>query len=89
MNIPNNFSESLETVLGLKVLKFFDADSGWKIWIWDKHPGFATRGTCYQGDAEQERISGFSILFFIILPLACGEGVGGHNYNEWTDTLLL
>ncbi len=26
MNIPDHFSESLETVLGLKVLKFFDAD---------------------------------------------------------------
>jgi hypothetical protein len=26
MNIPDHFSESLETVLGLKVLKFFDGD---------------------------------------------------------------
>jgi hypothetical protein len=26
MNIPDYFSESLETVLGLKILKFFDAD---------------------------------------------------------------
>jgi hypothetical protein len=25
MNIPDNFSESLETVLGLKILKFFSA----------------------------------------------------------------
>jgi hypothetical protein len=27
MNIPINFSESLETVLGLKILKFFYADA--------------------------------------------------------------
>jgi hypothetical protein len=26
MNIPDNFSESLGTVLGSKILKFFDAD---------------------------------------------------------------
>ncbi len=26
MNIPDYFSESLETVCGLKILKFFDAD---------------------------------------------------------------
>jgi hypothetical protein len=26
MNIPDYFSESLETVLGLKILEFFDAD---------------------------------------------------------------
>jgi hypothetical protein len=28
MNIPDPFSESLETVLGQKILKFFDADPG-------------------------------------------------------------
>jgi hypothetical protein len=28
MNIPDNFSESLEIVLGLKLFKFFDAGSG-------------------------------------------------------------
>jgi hypothetical protein len=27
MNIPDNFSENLETVLGLKILKFFEADA--------------------------------------------------------------
>jgi hypothetical protein len=26
MNIPDNFSESFETVFGLKILKFVDAD---------------------------------------------------------------
>jgi hypothetical protein len=26
MNIPDHNSESLETILGLKILKFFDAD---------------------------------------------------------------
>jgi hypothetical protein len=26
MNIPDNFSESIEAVFGLKILKFFDAD---------------------------------------------------------------
>jgi hypothetical protein len=49
MNIPYHFSESLGTVLGLKIFKYFDADSGsgiflirdWKKFesgIWDKHP---------------------------------------------------
>jgi hypothetical protein len=27
MNIPDHFSESIETFLGLKILKLFDADS--------------------------------------------------------------
>ncbi len=31
MNIPDHFSESLETVFGLKNLKFFDADPGYRI----------------------------------------------------------
>jgi hypothetical protein len=42
MNIPDHFSESLETVLELKILIFFDADpesfdpgSGWK----NSYPG--------------------------------------------------
>jgi hypothetical protein len=37
MNIPNNFSESLQTVLGLKILKFFYAnpESFWP-WIRDR-----------------------------------------------------
>jgi hypothetical protein len=33
MNIPNNFSESLQTVLGLKILKFFDANPE-SFWPW-------------------------------------------------------
>jgi hypothetical protein len=33
MNIPDNFSESLETVLGLKILKFFYADRGFRIFL--------------------------------------------------------
>ncbi len=28
VNIPDHISESLETVFGLKILKFFDADPG-------------------------------------------------------------
>jgi hypothetical protein len=37
--------ESLETIFGLKQLKFFDADPGWNKFgsrIRDKHPGSAT-----------------------------------------------
>jgi hypothetical protein len=30
MNIPDHISESFETIFGLKILKFFDADPGWK-----------------------------------------------------------
>jgi hypothetical protein len=43
MNIPDHISESLETIFGFKILKFFDVDpekflSG----IRDKSPGAAT-----------------------------------------------
>jgi hypothetical protein len=31
MNIPDHFSESLETVLGLKIFNFFDADPIWNL----------------------------------------------------------
>ncbi len=48
MNIPNRFSERLETVLGLKIVQFFDADpdpgSGMEKFgsgIRGKHPGSA------------------------------------------------
>ncbi len=30
MNNPDHISESLETIFGVKILKFFDADPGWK-----------------------------------------------------------
>jgi hypothetical protein len=30
MNIPYYISENLETIFGLKILKFFAADPGWK-----------------------------------------------------------
>jgi hypothetical protein len=30
MNNPNLISESLETIFWVKILKFFDADPGWK-----------------------------------------------------------
>jgi hypothetical protein len=57
MNIADNYSESLETVCGLKIPKFFDADPGSGIFltldsgsgmekfgsgIRDRHPRFAT-----------------------------------------------
>jgi hypothetical protein len=45
MNNLDNISESLETIFGVKILLFFDADPGWKIFgsgIRDKHPGSAT-----------------------------------------------
>jgi hypothetical protein len=44
MNNPNHISESLETIFWVKILKFFDADPGWKkfgSWIRDKHTGSA------------------------------------------------
>jgi hypothetical protein len=31
MNIPDHISESLETIVWVKILKFFDVDPGWKI----------------------------------------------------------
>jgi hypothetical protein len=30
MNNPNHISESLETIFRVKILKFIDADPGWK-----------------------------------------------------------
>jgi hypothetical protein len=30
INNPDHFSESLETLFWVKILKFFDADPGWK-----------------------------------------------------------
>jgi hypothetical protein len=30
MNNPDHISESLETIFWVKILKFFDADPGWK-----------------------------------------------------------
>jgi hypothetical protein len=30
MNNPDHVSESLETIFWVKILKFFDADPGWK-----------------------------------------------------------
>jgi hypothetical protein len=45
MNNPEHISESLETIFGVKIRKFFDADLGSgmeKIRIRDKHPGSAT-----------------------------------------------
>jgi hypothetical protein len=30
MNNPDHFFESLETIFWVKILKFFDADPGWK-----------------------------------------------------------
>jgi hypothetical protein len=50
LNIPDHFSESLQTVFWIKMLTVFNADPGsfshWirdgKIWIRDKHLGSAT-----------------------------------------------
>jgi hypothetical protein len=46
MNNPDHrISESLETIFGVKILKFFDADPGWKKLEFgnrDKHSGSAT-----------------------------------------------
>jgi hypothetical protein len=39
MNNPGHISESLETIFWVKILKFFDADPGWKKFgsgIWDR-----------------------------------------------------
>jgi hypothetical protein len=30
MNEPDHISESIETIFGVKILKFLDADPGWK-----------------------------------------------------------
>ncbi len=33
MNIPDHFSGSLETIYGLKILKFFDEDSATQVYL--------------------------------------------------------
>jgi hypothetical protein len=46
MNSPDHISESLETILWIKILEFFDADPGTgmeKIRIRDKHLGAGSR----------------------------------------------
>jgi hypothetical protein len=45
MNNPDHIAESLESIFGVKILEFFDANPGWKKFgsrIRDKHPGSAT-----------------------------------------------
>jgi hypothetical protein len=43
VNIPDNFSDSLESVfLGFKILQFFDADPGSGIFLTHVYPGSAT-----------------------------------------------
>ncbi len=50
MNNPDHISKRLETIFWVKILKFFNADSGWKKFrsgikksrIRDNHPGYAT-----------------------------------------------
>jgi hypothetical protein len=45
MHNPDHISERLETIVWVKILKFFDADPGSgmeKIRLWDKHPGSET-----------------------------------------------
>jgi hypothetical protein len=42
---PEHISKSLETIYWVKILKFFDANPGWKKFgsrIRDKHPGSTT-----------------------------------------------
>jgi hypothetical protein len=39
VNVPDHFSASLETVLGLKILKFFGADPGSRIFL-TRDPGW-------------------------------------------------
>jgi hypothetical protein len=56
MNFPDQISENLETIFGLKILKFFDADPDpgsffpgirdGKIRIRVKHPGSFTMPPC-------------------------------------------
>jgi hypothetical protein len=46
---PGSYSESLEIIFWVKILKYFDADPGSgmeKIQIRDRHPGSATLATC-------------------------------------------
>jgi hypothetical protein len=48
MNNPDRISESIETIFWVKILKFFDADMGWKKFVSGmekiqiQHPGSAT-----------------------------------------------
>jgi hypothetical protein len=42
MNNPDHFSESLETIFWVKILKFFDADPGWRKKTRIRDPGLTT-----------------------------------------------
>jgi hypothetical protein len=71
MNIPDHFSESLETVFRVKntILKLFDADldtrSGMeKIGIRDKHPISATLSRIKKSKIFSTKMCLFYLMFF-------------------------
>jgi hypothetical protein len=58
MNNPGHISESLGTISWVKILKFFDADPGWKKFgsgIRDKHPGSTTLHTAYHNQLDRNQ----------------------------------
>jgi len=78
MNNPDHISESLETIFGVKILNFFDADpvSGrGTIRIRDIHPGSATLSKCR---AIQKEASVDSVTNNSKLPVK----VGADNINN-------
>jgi hypothetical protein len=59
MNVPDNFSESLETVFGLKLLKFFDADPD---------PGSRIKDLVYRGSGIRNKHPGSATLVNVCVP---------------------
>jgi hypothetical protein len=78
MNNLDHISESLEKMLGVKLLKIFDADPGSaisgmeKIRIRDKHPGSVTCLVQYRNPEEPQ-----------ILKINCLCGLLKKNNNEF------
>ncbi len=71
MNDPDHISECLETILlGIKILKFFFADPGFRmetIRIWDKYPGCNTDGNYSTRNGEDTDVLAVSFLLSISL----------------------
>jgi hypothetical protein len=72
MNIPDNFSESLETVFRVKILKFFDADPDPGIRnLIDPGSGMEKFGSGIQGQKDFESLIRIRIKEFKYFPRHC------------------
>jgi hypothetical protein len=90
MNIPDHISESLETVFGLKILKFFDADPGSGIFLTlDPGSGFRDPGWKNSDPGQTSRIlkTGFEEGLFAFRRTAYDSSSGPRATRTNPSTL--